>query len=282
MKRPETRYAAVGNADIAYQVIGEGPPDIVHFGGLGFHVELNWLVPDLADLYARFASFGRLVIFDRRGTGASDGVARNAIPTWEDRAEDATTVLDAVGSTSAAILATIDTGPMAILFTAMHPERVSALILVGTYARYLAADDYQIGLSPDALDTIVQMVAEGWGSHEMLRLATPSRANDEEFLDRVGMAMRSGVTPRSASAQYDYLLRSLDVRPALPLIQAPTLVLHSKDNFFVPVEMGRFLAGAIAGARFVELPGGDLSLLGEQRSHDPRRGCRVSDRRTSC
>jgi class 3 adenylate cyclase len=263
VERPETRYAAVGDADIAYQVIGEGPPDLVFFGGLGFHVEANWLIPDLADLYTRLASFSRLIVFDRRGTGASDGVPRSAIPTWEDLAEDASAVLDAVGSTSAAILATIETGPMAMLFAALHPERVSALILVSTYARYLAAEDYRIGLAPDALDAVIEMVAAGWGSPELTGLANPSRANDDEFLSRAGMAFRSGVTPRNAAAQYEYLMGILDVRRVLPLIQAPTLVLHSKDNFFVPIEMGRFLAEGIAGAKFVALPGADITILGD-------------------
>ena len=261
--RPQTQYARVGDADIAYQVLGQGPPDLVFFGGLGYHVELNWQSPDLADLLTCLASFGRLIVFDRRGTGASDGVPRNAIPTWEDLAEDASAVLDAVGSNSAAILATIETGPMALLFATMHPERVTALILVGTYARYLAAKDYPIGLASDALDTVMEMVSAGWGTRDLQRIAVPSRANDEELLDRYAMQLRSGVTPRSAAAQYDYLLRSLDVRPVLPLVQAPTLVLHSKDNFFVPLEMGRFLAEKIGGAKFVELPGGDISLIGD-------------------
>ena len=263
MKPPETRYVACGDADIAYQVLGAGPRDLLFVGGLGFHVENNWLISDLADTFTRLGSFSRLIVFDRRGTGASDGVPRNAIPTWEDLAEDATAVLDAVGSASAAILATVETGPMALLFAAMHPERVSALILVSTYARYLAADDYPIGVAPVALDTLVEMMGTGWGSPELMRLATPSRADDDEYLKQVGIQMRSGLTPRSAAAQIDYLLRSLDVRPILPLIQAPTLVLHSQDNLFIPVEMGRFLADNIARAKFIELPGGDMSFDGD-------------------
>ena len=262
-RRPQTQYAPVGDADIAYQVLGEGRPDLLFIGGLGFHVELAWHVPDLADLFTRLASSFRLIVFDRRGTGASDGVPRNAVPTWEALAEDASAVLDAAGSNSAAILATIETGPMAMLFATMHPERVSALILVGTYARYLAAEDYPIGLAPDTLDTVVEMVAAGWGSRDLSRIIFPSRANDEEFLDRTTVLRRSGVTPRSAAAQYAFLLPSLDVRPVLPLVQAPTLVLHAKDNFFIPVEMGRFLAENIDGAKFVELPGGDITIIGD-------------------
>jgi len=254
---------AVGDTDIAYQELGKGPPDLIFFGGLGFHVELNWMIPDAADLFTRLASFSRLIIFDRRGTGASDSVPRNAIPTWEDFAEDASAVLDAVGSNSAAILGTIDTGPMALLFAGMHPERVSALILVGTYARFLAAEDYPIGISPGAFDQVIELVAAGWGTRDLLRLVHPSRANDNEYLDRLAMQLRSTVTPRSAAAQYEYLERSLDVRPVLPLIQAPTLVLHSKDNAFIPVEIGRFIADHIDGAKFVELPGGDMTVIGD-------------------
>ena len=261
--RPQTQYAAVGGGDIAYQVLGEGPPDLVFIGALGYHVELNWTIPDLADLFTRLASFTRLIIFDRRGTGASDGVPRAAIPTWEDLAEDTTAVLDAVGSNSAAILATVDTGPMALLFAAMHPERVRALILVGTYARFLAAEDYPIGLAPDAFEMVIGMVAAGWGTRDLLRVALPSKANDEEFLDRLAMMNRSAASPRSAAAQYEYLERSLDVRAVLPLIQAPTLVLHSRENLFIPVEIGRYIADNIDGAKFVELPGGDLSAVGD-------------------
>ena len=261
--RPRTRYVAVGDADIAYQVLGDGPPDLLFMGSLGFHVELNWTIPDLADLFTRLASFTRLIIFDRRGTGASDGVPRNAVPTWEDLAEDASAVLDTVGSNSAAILATIDTGPMALLFASMHPERVSALILVGTYSRYLAAEDYPIGLTPEAFDQVIEAVAAGWGTCDFMGIATPSRADDKEFLDRQAMLVRSAVTPRSAAAQYEYLERSLDVRSVLPLIQAPTLVLHSKYNAFISVDMGRFIAENIDGAKFVELPGGDATVVGD-------------------
>jgi class 3 adenylate cyclase len=152
---------------------------------------------------------------------------------------------------------------MALLFAAMHPTRVSALILVSTYARLLVAEDYPIGLAPDALDMGVDSLAKWWGTPGFAAAYDPSRADDEVFLDRVAMTNRASVTPRSAAAQYDYLLRCLDVRRILPLVQAPTLVLHSKNNVFVPVEMGRFLARNIGGAKFVELPGSDISIHGD-------------------
>src|SRR5262249_39120873 len=158
-------------------------------------------------------SLGRLILFDRRGTGMSDGVPRNALPTWEDLAEDAGAVLDAVGSERAVILAVAETGPMALLFAAMHPHRVAGLVLVSTYARYQLADDYPTGVSPEAIGAIVAIVQAGWGTPELVRRAVPGRADDVEWLERASTMIRSAATPRTAAAQYDYLLRSLDVRP---------------------------------------------------------------------
>jgi class 3 adenylate cyclase/alpha-beta hydrolase superfamily lysophospholipase len=257
---PETRYVSVGDADVAYQVLGDGPPDLLVFNGLGDHLELAWQVPDLSEFFTRMASLGRLILFDRRGTGMSDGVARDAIPTWEDLAEDAGAVLDAVGSTRAVILAQAETGPMALLFAAMHPQRVAALVLVSTYARYQVADDYPIGVSSEDIDAIVAMVQAKWGTPELVRLAMPSRADDVEFLERTSSQIRSSATPRTAAAQYDYLLRRLDVRPALPLVQVPTLVLNARDSELFPAAQGRYLADHIEGAKFVELTGPDFGF----------------------
>jgi class 3 adenylate cyclase/alpha-beta hydrolase superfamily lysophospholipase len=260
---PETRYVSVGDADVAYQVLGDGPPDLLLFNGLGSHLELAWQVPDLSEFFTRMASLGRFILFDRRGTGMSDGVPRDAIPTWEDLAEDAGAVLDAVGSPPAVILAQSETGPMALLFAAMHPHRVTALVLVSTYARYQVADDYPIGISTAAIDAIVAMIQREWGTPELVRRAMPSRANDAEYLERAGMMIRSAATPRTAAAQYDYLLRHLDVRSALPLIQAPTLVLNARDSVLFPAEQGRYLAEHIEGAKFVELTGPDMGFMAD-------------------
>jgi class 3 adenylate cyclase len=256
--RPQTQYVAVSEADVAYQVIGEGPRDLLVFNPLGPNIEVAWLIPEVSEFFTRLASFSRLIIFDRRGVGASDNIPRHAIPTWEDFSEDAGAVLDAAGSTQAAIFASLETGPMALLFAATHPDRVHTLVLSDTYARYLVADDYPIGVAPEALDALVETVTTGWGTPDLSRLVFPSRADDPEFLDRMGRMARSSVTPRLAAAQYDYILRHIDVRQSLPLIRVPTLVLHSRENNFLPLVLGRHLAAQIAGARFVELPGADL------------------------
>jgi len=174
--------------------------------------------------------------------------------------EDIQAVLNAAGSKRTAILASLEAGPIAVLFAASHPEAVSALILVNTTARYVEADDYAIGASPAFVDALVETIAETYGTPEFTRLINPGRADDAEYVRLVSKMIRSGSTPRTAAAQYNYLLRSLDVRSALPLIQAPTLVLQVADSPFLSIAQGRYLADHIEGARFVNLPGGNIAM----------------------
>jgi class 3 adenylate cyclase len=266
VEAPKTRFVTVGGADVAFQVLGDGPPDLLLFGGLASHVELNWQWPDYADVLSRLASFSRLIMFDQRGAGASDTAPPNA--TWEDLTDEALAVLDAVGSRRAVPIGVCETGPMAMLFAAAHPGRVAGLILVSTFARHTAADDYPIGLSPEAQNTMEEMVVRVWGTADLVRLVNPSRAHDEEFVERGAAINRSSATPRAFA---DYVMRStsLDVRDALPLIRTPTLVLHSKDNYLIPIAMGRYLADHIEGAKFVELPGADFGLVGDSGAPVP-------------
>ena len=259
---PETRFVAVGDADVAYQVLGDGPPDLLFCDGMGSHIDFAWESPAYAEFYNRLASFSRLIMLDPRGTGSSEGISRTAIPTWEESTEDIVAVLGAAGSKRAAILAAVDSGPVAILLAAMHPEMVSALILFNTAARYLQADDYPIGVSPDEVDALVEWLTAVWGTDELTRLANPSMADDAEWVHFTSKAIRSSATPRTAAAQFNYNLRN-DVRQALPLIQAPTLVLHVQENALVPIAHGRYLAEHISGATFVELPGGDTTTTPE-------------------
>ncbi len=259
MDAPETRYVAVGDADVAYQVLGQGDIDLLYCYGLGGHLEMFWEVAESAEYLRRLASFSRLVFFDRRGVGASDGIARNAIPTWEEWTEDLLAVLDAVGSERAAILASLDSGPIAIMFAAMHPERVSSLILLTTSARYAFAEDYPIGLAPEDVGAMVAFLGERWGSLDLARMTNPSLPPDGNLVKQLARVTRCSATPRTAAAHFAATLRG-DARQALPLVQAPTLVLHSRENVLIPLEQGRFLADNIEGARFVELAGGDVGL----------------------
>jgi len=142
----------VGDADVAHQVVGDGPLDLLYCYGLGSHIEHCWEIPGYTEYFNGLAAFSRLIFFDRRGSGASDGVSLSALPTWEEWTEDIEAVLGAVESKRTAILATLEAGPIAVLFAAMHPEVVSALILVNTTARYLVADDHPTGASSDFVD----------------------------------------------------------------------------------------------------------------------------------
>ena len=263
MSRPDTKYVAVGDADVAYQVLGEGPSDLLFFIGLGSHIDMAWEDPGIADFLRRLASLRRLIVLDRRGTGASDGVPRNAIPTWEEWTEDIESVLDAVGSKRTSILATVDAGPIAILFAAAHPERVDSLVLCNTSARYLIADDYPIGFTPEAVDFVIEFVRSHWGTPEFISLAG-SADPDPVRLEALARLFRSSVTPRTAAAQYDYLLRNLDVRPMLPLLRTPTLVLSADNPSFMPIAHGRYVAEHIEGSKFVALPGHDMLIFSQR------------------
>ncbi len=264
MSRPDTSYVSVGDADVAYQVFGEGPSDLLFFNGLGSHIEMAWDDPVIARFLQRLASLRRVIFFDRRGTGASDGVPTSAIPTWEEWTEDIEAVLNTVGSERTSILTTVDGGPIAILYAAAHPERVDSLVLFNTTARYLVADDYPIGFTPEALDLMIEFLRTHWGTSEFLELASSSRPEDPGRRDALARLFRSSVTPRSAAAQYDYLLRNLDVRPMLQLIRVPTLVVSADNPSFLPIAHGRYVAEHIEGSKFVELPGHDMLIYSQE------------------
>jgi class 3 adenylate cyclase len=196
---------------------------------------------------------------DRRGTGASDGVPRNAIPTWEDWTEDFDAVLGAVGIERVALVAREDATRIAMLFAAMHPERVSHLVLFNAAARRLWAADYPIGMPPDELKRIVALIAAGWGKEDFWAEWTPTMADDAEFVRFAARMARIAATPRTAAAQYGALLRS-DVRQALPLIQAPTLVLSPTDHPSARPELGQYVAEHIERATLVQVPGADQGM----------------------
>jgi class 3 adenylate cyclase/pimeloyl-ACP methyl ester carboxylesterase len=250
---------AVGDADVAYSLVGEGPVDLLYCYGLGSHLDYFWEYEMTRNVLLRLASFSRLIFFDRRGTGASDSVPGNAIPTWEEWAEDLDAVLDAAGSERAAVLASLDAAPIAMMYAAMHPERSSALVLVNATARFLWAEDYPVGMPEDAVDALVSWIREGWGTQDVALFSNPSSADDPEFRDFVSRIMRASATPRTAAAQYDHIVRN-DARDALPLIQVPTLVVHSRDNGLIPAAMSQYVADHIAHARFVDIPTADIGI----------------------
>jgi class 3 adenylate cyclase len=257
--QPETKYARLGRDRIAYQVLGQGPPDLVVTPGSFTHVDVLWEDPAAALMFRRLASFSRLIRFDRLGTGASDALPLDRLPPWESYAEELAVVLDEVGSERAAILVGGDAGSMAMYFAATKPERTSALILFNTTAKFLAADDYPIGIPREAAEALLDQVDQLWGTDAMAQLSVPSRANDQRFRRWYAKFVRSAISPRAAQA-FVRAMMEIDARPFLPLIHAPTLVLHRTGVALVPIAHGRYVVEHIPGAKLVELPGSDWAL----------------------
>ncbi len=262
MDAPETKYARSGDVNIAYQVAGEGPLDLVYVPGWVSNIEVMWSYPPFAHFLRRLASFSRLILFDKRGTGLSDHVPANELPTLEQRMDDVRAVLDAVGSERAALFGHSEGGAMCVLFAATYPERVSALVTVGVYAKRLRSDDYPWAPTAEEREADAEALAErGWSEIDFAYYA-PSRADDAEFRRWLGAYLRHGASPRAAAA----LLRmnsAIDVRDVLPTVRVPTMVLHRAGDRDVNVEEGRYLAARIPGARFVELPGDDHVIVGD-------------------
>ena len=262
MQPVETKYAWLGRDRIAYQVLGEGPPDlVVSFGSFG-HIDLAWEDPGIALFFRTLASFSRLILFDRRGTGASDPVLLDALPPWEGYAEELDAVLDQVGSERVAIMAHVDAGAMAMLFAATRPERTSALVLVNCSAKWVAADDYSIGIPLEVAQAIVAQIDQLWGTEALVGMWAASRAGDERFRRWSTKYQRAMASPRTIQA-FNRVNLEVDARPILPLIHAPTLVLARRDFPVLSIEHSRYLAEHIPQAKLVELPGADALLVWE-------------------
>jgi pimeloyl-ACP methyl ester carboxylesterase len=235
-------------------VHGEGPPDLVFVPGFVSHVELLWEDPTIARFFHRLASFSRLVMFDKRGQGLSDRLGRP--PTLEDSMDDLEAVMDAAGCERPAIFGISEGGPMSALFAATHPERVGSLVLYGTYARMLQAPGFPEGITPRQLEGWREIVRRDWGGPVAVDLWAPSMLGEPEFERWWARLLRQGTSPSGAIALME-LYRELDIRPVLPTIDVPTLVLHQADDRMVPARQGRYLAERIPGARYVELKGED-------------------------
>jgi class 3 adenylate cyclase len=236
--------------------------DLVFLTGMSSHIDLRWEEPLNEYFLHRLASFSRLILFDRRGTGVSDPVPFDHLPTWEQWADDMRIVCDAVGSERAAIMAWLDGGPMAMLFAATYPERTVALVLAHTAAKYVRTDDYPHGWAPEVAEQLLHMVEELWGTDGFVSIAAPSRSQDEGFRQRYARYLRAAARPREAAAQLRNLL-SADVRHVLPLIHCPTLILNRTGYRLVTTDHARYLAEHIPDARLVELPGTDGVLVTE-------------------
>ena len=260
-----TRYAqSADGTNIAYQVHGDGPLDLVFVPGFVSHAELVWEEPAIARFLRRLASFSRLIFFDKRGQGLSDRLGRP--PTLEESMDDLAAVMDAADSGQAAIFGISEGGPMSVLFAATYPDRVTSLILYGTFARMTKAPDFPEGVSAERLDSWAEMVREEWGGAVGVNLWAPSEAGNPEFERWWGRLLRQGTSP-SGAIELMNLYREIDVRSVLPAIGAPALVLHHGDDRLVPARQARYLAERIPDARYVELDGIDhLPMVGDQNA----------------
>jgi class 3 adenylate cyclase len=252
VKSPATRYAKSGDVHIAYQVVGEGPLDLVFVPGFVSHLEATWESPPQRRFFERLASFSRLILFDKRGTGLSDRSSH--VFTLEQRMDDVRAVMDAAASDRAALFGFSEGGPMSALFAATYPERTSALVIYGSYARRLWAPDHPFGRSAAEFDAILATMERDWGGPMGLDIWAPSVAGDEEFRRAWAAYLRLAASPGAALAVMR-MNREIDVRHVLPAVRVPALVLHRTGDRLTSVDQGRYLAQHIPGARFVELPG---------------------------
>ena len=256
VKVPETRYARTSDGvHVAYQVVGEGPFDLVAVLGYVSHVELAWEDPAMAHCLGRLASFSRLIVFDRRGLGLSDAI--QGAPTLEDRMQDLRAVMDAAGSERAALFGLSEGGPMSMLFAATYPDRVLALVLYGAFARMNQAQDYPWGYPPELLERTVEAKVESWGRDDRtVEDFAPSMADDGDFKRRFAVFERRATSPGG----FEALMRmnaATDVREVLSSIRVPTLILHRTGDIPIRVGHGRYLQAHIRGSRYIELPGND-------------------------
>lgn len=256
-RTPATRYVRTAGGHVAYQVFGSGPVAVLLITNWMNNLDVMWDVPGLADYLGRLASFARVVCFDKRGTGVSDPVPLDDPPTLELWMDDAIAALDAAGVDEVAVIGDTEGGPMAMLLAATHPQRVRALVLVNSFARWQRADDYPIGMPAATTEKLIARWRENWGyTAEILSLTAPSLADDEEARHWFQRYQRLAMPPGAAVVMYRWVV-SLDVRDVLPSITSPTLVLHRRAARHHRIAFGRYLAEHIPHARLVELEGAD-------------------------
>lgn len=257
---PQTHYAKKDGLHVAYQVFGEGPVDLVYAPGFVSHAEIYWEDTALTRWLEGLASFCRVIMFDKRGTGMSDRVAD--MPTLEERMEDVRMVMDAVGVERAAVSGVSEGGSLAMMFAASHPERCESLVLYGAFAKFTS----WIATDED-FDHLVKYIDNQWGSGLSMPFFAPSREGDAAFQHWWGRFERHAASP-SAAINLMRMNREIDTSGILSTIQVPTLVIHRKDDSLIDVDGGRFLADHIPGARYEEISGSDhLPMTGDNTNY---------------
>jgi pimeloyl-ACP methyl ester carboxylesterase len=238
-------------------VVGDGLVDLVVVPGLMSHLELIWESPEFSRFVRRLSAFARVILFDKRGTGLSDRL--HGIATLEERMDDVRAVMDAAGVERAALCGVSEGGCMSMLFAATYPDRASALVLIGSFARFVRADDYPWGLPPRTVEAVLERIGTAWGDAAILAIGAPSRMDDAAFRAYAARYERMGASP-GAALDLIRMNTDIDVRHVLPSIRVPTLVMHVSEDRLVLVGNGRYLAEHIPGAKYVEIPGTDHVL----------------------
>jgi class 3 adenylate cyclase len=249
---PQTKYTLSGDLHIAYQQAGDGPVDLVYVPTWIGSVEQLVSEPTVHAFIERLCSFARVITFDRRGSGLSDPTL-GAAPL-EEQIDDVLAVMDAVGSERAALMGSLEGGPMAMTFAATHPDRVTQLILYGTFATPRRHDDYDWPPSDEEREARIDTVVSNWGSGAVPAALAPSRMDDPEFMAWAGRMERYSASPGQVRRIFDAVGKT-DVRSILPTIQVPTLVMHRRGDQFIDIRHSRYIAEHIPGARMVELEG---------------------------
>lgn len=262
MNQPDTLFATIGDDRIAYQVCGGGPRELLHTSGLWGHLDVQWEDPSTARMLRRMAGMGRLIRFDRRGTGLSDRATPDGRGIAEHWVEDCLAVLDTVNAGAPIFISTIDSGPLVLQFVDRHPERCGGLVFVNTFACLQRRDDYPEGLPPETVQNIREFFGSTWGNPAFGARWVPSMAGNPLLLQWYAKFQRAMASPRSVVENFDVLSR-IDSRSALARVRVPTLVMGRRNLSMIGIEQVRYIAEHIPGARFVELPGSDGSITWE-------------------
>lgn len=264
--QPKTQYAKSGDVHIAYQVFGDGPRDVIMVPGWSSQIEIWWENSAIVRSFERMASYSRVVTFDKRGTGLSDRSTQ--LPILEEHLDDVRAVMDAVDSERAALLGWAEGGAISAMFAATYPERATALVLYGSFARATIAPDYPWGFTPEGIEQVCLVLEQGWGQGVLVPIFAPSLAGDEVATQWWARLERTSASPAVA---VDVLRRlaEMDIRHVLPSVGVPTLVLHKTHDGIIEIGHGRYLAEHIPGAKLVELPGHDpASFIGDTDAYD--------------
>ncbi|HEY8230014.1 MAG TPA: alpha/beta hydrolase, partial [Rhodanobacteraceae bacterium] len=257
---PPVKYIRTPRGDIAYRVAGDGPVNLLLVNPMSRSIETLWDYPANAAMLDKLAQGHRLIMFDRRGCGISDPLPSDVPPTWEDWLEDILTVVDHLGATEVSLLAERDAAAASMLFAGSHPDRVRALVLGNTSARFRAAPGYPCGESDERSDQLSAMWDSAWGTERMVSQTREMLISDPEYVQWVMRMQRVSYSPRRAGTEFRYII-NFDARSVLSAIHAPTLILHRRDFAVIPVAHAHYLAEHIEPAKLAVLPGSDMDVL---------------------